>query len=74
VEISVIICTHNRAEFLRQCLRATLAQVVDGNLSWEIVVVANVCTDPTANMVAEAAASAALGDQRREVRGYECHP
>ncbi len=60
MEISVIICTHNRAEFLEQCLRATLAQVVDQRVSWEIVVVANACTDQTASMVATVAESSAV--------------
>ena len=60
MEISIIICTHNRAGFLEQCLRATLAQVVDQRVRWEIVVVANACTDQTSNTVTKMAASAAV--------------
>ena len=56
MDISVIICTHNRAEFLRKCLHSTLAQVAAPGVTWEIVVVANGCTDATATVVGNAAA------------------
>ncbi len=60
MDISVIICTHNRADFVQRCLRATLAQVVDAKVRWEIVVVANACTDGTAAVVAGVAATAGV--------------
>lgn len=60
MEISVIICTHNRADFLRSCLRATLAQVVPEPVSWEMVVIANACTDGTITVVTNVAATAAV--------------
>ena len=60
MEISVIICTHNRAEFLRRCLGATLIQVVPTSLRWEIVVIINACTDRTMAVVNEVAVSAAV--------------
>ena len=47
MDFSVIICTHNRAELLAACLTAAAAQTgVKG--SYEIVVVANACSDNTA--------------------------
>lgn len=48
--ISVIICTHDRAQFLERCLSA-LVPDENAPADWEIVVVANACTDDTVHRV-----------------------
>ncbi len=57
MEISVIICTHNRAGFLQRCLQATLDQIGAKNWDGEIVVIANACTDQTRAVVSALAAA-----------------
>ena len=55
MRISVAICTWNRSALLRQTLGSLLAVRVPPEVSWEILVVANGCTDDTAAVVADAA-------------------
>ncbi|MBI4814969.1 MAG: glycosyltransferase family 2 protein [Deltaproteobacteria bacterium] len=50
VEVSVVVCTHNRAVLLRRCLRALLAQTT--TRPYEVIVVENACTDDTREVVA----------------------
>jgi len=50
MDVSVIICTHNRSRVLRGALEALAAQQADG-LDWEIVVVDNASTDDTRRVV-----------------------
>ena len=56
--LSVVIPTHDRSRLLRQ----TVEHLMAGQLTvpWEIVVVANACSDDTASVVAELAAGAAV--------------
>ena len=46
--ISVVICTHDRADHLERCLRSIAAANANDNANdWEILVVANACSDDT---------------------------
>jgi glycosyltransferase involved in cell wall biosynthesis len=47
----MLICTHNRVRSLDRTLRSVADQVVPRDLSWEVLVVANRCTDDTAALV-----------------------
>lgn len=51
---SIILCTYNRAESLRDTLRALHAQQVSEGCQWEVVVVDNNSKDHTRDVVAEA--------------------
>jgi glycosyltransferase involved in cell wall biosynthesis len=54
--LEIVICTYNRAADLDGCL-ARLACQRDANAEWSVTVVDNNCTDRTAQVVAEHAAS-----------------
>jgi len=54
VKVSVVVCTYNRCASLRDTLRALKGQRVDGELSFEVVVVDNNSTDETRQTVDEA--------------------
>jgi len=49
IDISIILCTHNRAELLGPCLELLLGQ--KGHSSYEIIVVDNASTDNTAEVI-----------------------
>jgi len=51
VDLSVIICTYNGANNIRECIAHLLAQEGVDGLRWEIVVVDNNSTDATADVV-----------------------
>ena len=51
---SVIIPAHNEAARLGACLEALAAQRLDDTQEWEVIVVANGCSDATAAIVREA--------------------
>jgi glycosyltransferase involved in cell wall biosynthesis len=55
-DLTVVICTYNRAELLEATLSSLAEQRVDGNLAWDIVLVDNNSSDGTLE-VAEQAAS-----------------
>lgn len=55
-DISVVICTYNRADILRLALDSLIAQQTQGAFSYEIVVVDDASTDKTHETVEEAAA------------------
>jgi GT2 family glycosyltransferase len=57
-EVTVVICTFNRAELLRKAIEALFAQVTDDWLQYEILVVDNASTDSTAEVVEEMALDA----------------
>jgi glucosyl-dolichyl phosphate glucuronosyltransferase len=59
MKIAIILCTHNRVRRLEGTLRAVLAQDVRG-AAWEVVVVADACSDDTPGMVRARAATAAV--------------
>lgn len=54
MDASIIVCTYNRAESLRDTLRALQAQQVDAKRSWEVLVVDNNSKDHTRQVVEEA--------------------
>jgi glycosyltransferase involved in cell wall biosynthesis len=47
VDVSILVCTWNRAELLRRCLRALSEVEVPARLHWEVLVVNNNSTDHT---------------------------
>ncbi len=54
MDASIIVCTYNRAESLRDTLRALKAQEAPANWQWEVVVVDNNSSDHTREVVEEA--------------------
>ena len=58
--ISVIICTHNRARKLEQCLRRFGQVRIDRGLTWEMIVVDNHSKDDTRKVVDRVKKSSAL--------------
>jgi len=54
--ISVVVCTHNRAEMLRAALASLYDLATDGCFTYEIVVIDNASADHTPQAIAEAAA------------------
>src|SRR5262245_27749696 len=59
-EISVIVCTFNRATRLALALRALARVSVPDGLAWELIIVDNNSTDETARIVREFAALSGL--------------
>lgn len=55
MDISVIVCTYNRAISLTRCLAHLSAQVVPSGVTWEVIVVDNNSTDSTRQVVLKAA-------------------
>jgi glucosyl-dolichyl phosphate glucuronosyltransferase len=53
MDISVVICTYNRAESLRTTLRSLEAMIIPPALSWELIVIDNNSTDATKSVVDE---------------------
>jgi glycosyltransferase involved in cell wall biosynthesis len=53
VDISLLICTWNRADLLRQTLDSLMRIEVPSGVKWEVVVVDNNCTDHTRDVVLE---------------------
>ena len=51
MDASIIVCTHNRAESLRDTLRALRAQQTNPDRSWELIVVDNNSHDDTRKVV-----------------------
>jgi glycosyltransferase involved in cell wall biosynthesis len=51
MDLSVIICTYNRADMLEGCLECLASQQGVEQLDWEVVVVDNNCTDGTPALV-----------------------
>jgi len=70
MDLSVVICTHNRATKLTSALEHLQSLVAPGDISWEIVVVDNGSTDNTPAIIAAVAARTGL--PIRYV--YEGHP
>ena len=56
MDVTVVICTYNRADLLEATLSALAEQKVDGNLAWDIVIVDNNSSDRT-RVVAQQATS-----------------
>ena len=49
-DLTVLVCTHNNARLLDGTLAGIAAQVVSPEVRWEVLVVANRCTDDTAEV------------------------
>jgi glycosyltransferase involved in cell wall biosynthesis len=58
LDVSVVVCTYNRAPSLRVTLAALDGQAIPRGLRWELIVVDNGSTDDTARVVQAFAASA----------------
>lgn len=52
VELSIIICTHNRADILRECLDSFVRQTAEASC-FEVIIVDNASTDHTAEVATE---------------------
>ena len=50
-DVSLIICTHNRAESLSRTLQSCCYIQLPNKFDWELIVVANACTDDTLQVV-----------------------
>lgn len=50
IRISVAVCTHNRASYLRKAIRSLLAQTLDPSL-FEILIIDNASTDETRDVI-----------------------
>jgi glycosyltransferase involved in cell wall biosynthesis len=59
-DVSVVVCTFNRAHFLHGAIDSLLALETGGRLRYEILVVDNASTDDTSQVVAEVARRAAV--------------
>ncbi|MGD0897232.1 MAG: glycosyltransferase family A protein [Thermoguttaceae bacterium] len=59
-DCSIIVCTYNRADMLRDALASLVTQETDGWFGYEVVVVDNASTDDTAAAIAEAAARSSV--------------
>ena len=55
-DISIIVCTYNRADMLRSALASLYDLATDGEFTYEIVVIDNASTDATPAAIAAAAA------------------
>jgi glycosyltransferase involved in cell wall biosynthesis len=53
VDVSILVCTWNRAALLRRCLQALSELEVPPHLHWEVLVVNNNSTDDTVAVVAD---------------------
>jgi len=60
MDVSIIVCTYNRADLLRETLNALVAQKVPSDLEWEVVVVDNNSRDATRAVVETARAAAPM--------------
>lgn len=57
-DVSIVLCTYNRAYMLRECVESLLCQRTEGEFTFEVVVIDNRSTDNTAEVVAELQAAA----------------
>jgi glycosyltransferase involved in cell wall biosynthesis len=55
-DVSVVVCTYNRAEYLRATLQSLARLVTEGLFAYEIVVVDNASSDHTQQVIEECAA------------------
>ncbi|HUG92327.1 MAG TPA: glycosyltransferase [Planctomycetaceae bacterium] len=63
-DVSVVVCTHNRAAALRDALDSLAAQDTGDGFTFEIVVVDNASTDATADVVREVSAACLIPTRR----------
>ena len=50
IDLSIIIVSYNTKEFLKKCLVSILSSI-DGNFSYEVIVVDNASADGTASVI-----------------------
>ena len=55
-DISIVVCTFNRAKMLRDSLESLICQETDGKFSFEILVIDNGSMDGTSHAIAEVGA------------------
>jgi glycosyltransferase involved in cell wall biosynthesis len=73
-QISVVVCTYNRAEMLRDTLASLVVQQTDGRFTFEILVVDNASTDHTPQVIEQAAAACDVVVRSvRELRQGQVH-
>ena len=60
IDVSIVVCTYNRAELLRGALASLTALRTDGRWNYEIVVVNNASTDDTAEVIEQTSQHAAI--------------
>ena len=60
VDVSIVVCTYNRAELLHDALDSLMALHTDGKFEFEIVVVDNASTDHTSQVIQSVAKHAAV--------------
>lgn len=73
MDISVIVCTYNRAATLERCLAHLTAQQVPAEVNWEVVVVDNNSTDHTSQIAKSAAAGKLPVRYSREANQGLCY-
>ncbi len=56
VDVTIVMCTRNRADLLRGAMNSLVAQLTDGAFTYELLIVNNASTDNTAEVIAEVAA------------------
>ena len=64
-DVSVLICTYNRADLLSRALEHIAAQAMPPGVTWEVVVIDNNCTDHTAAVAQRFAADPRVPQLRR---------
>ena len=57
VDVSIVMCSRNRANLLRDAMLSLVAQETDGGFTYELLIVDNASTDHTADVIADVAAS-----------------
>lgn len=62
IDVSVVVCTYNRAELLRDTLASLKALETGGAFRYEVVAIDNGSTDETPRVIEEAARAAPSGD------------
>jgi glycosyltransferase involved in cell wall biosynthesis len=60
MDISVVVCTYNRARLLADTIQALGVQDTPANLNWELILVDNNSTDKTAELISELSANFAV--------------
>jgi glycosyltransferase involved in cell wall biosynthesis len=60
VDVSIVVCTHNRAAMLREALDSLVRQETDGQFRYEVVVVHTASSDGTLGVIDEISAKAAV--------------
>ena len=65
-DVTVVVCTYNRADSLRQALRSLVVLRTEGTFTYEVLVVNNASCDHTEEVVAEVAGEACVPVRRAD--------